>query len=537
MSISRQLLYTLCFAVLTLIGVGSFGLWQLSQSHGRFEYVMENTMPSFADLNQAKDGLTAIRVNNRTLFMATTPAELETAIGNIRSGLQKFDKALADYQAHNITNENDRQLLEADKAAMEVYRPIIEANIADLKAGQRDKALASMAKTKKQAAAIVSALDAHYKFNVEYTAQIAAENQSAYDMAKMLMIGIISLASVLVGILSYIIYQAISQGFAQLRHNLTHVSSTLDFRTRVDVKRHNEVGEANLAFNQLLDTLQTSFKALLGVANEVGTASDQLMETARQVSTASTAQSEAAANMAATMEEMTVSINHVAEQARATRAGAEQAQHLVDNGAGTIHQTIQDIHQISSVVKESVQSIQQLEADSNQVGSVIGTIGEIADQTNLLALNAAIEAARAGEQGRGFAVVADEVRKLAERTSKATQEITSTIGAMMSKSRETTEQMGRAGDLVEQGVTRADEANTAIRHIGENANHAATSIGEISAAIQQQGVASNNIAAQVEQTAQMAEESSAAAKQTAASAAHLDTLVKRQMETLARFQV
>lgn len=201
MSISRQLLYTLCFAVLTLIGVGSFGLWQLSQSHGRFEYVMENTMPSFADLNQAKDGLTAIRVNNRTLFMATTPAELETAIGNIRSGLQKFDKALADYQAHNITNENDRQLLEADKAAMEVYRPIIEANIADLKAGQRDKALASMAKTKKQAAAIVSALDAHYKFNVEYTAQIAAENQSAYDMAKMLMIGIISLASVLVGIL------------------------------------------------------------------------------------------------------------------------------------------------------------------------------------------------------------------------------------------------------------------------------------------------------------------------------------------------
>ncbi|RBL66232.1 methyl-accepting chemotaxis protein, partial [Pseudomonas sp. MWU13-2625] len=166
-------------------------------------------------------------------------------------------------------------------------------------------------------------------------------------------------------------------------------------------------------------------------AHQVKRSSQELAQTANEVSMASGAQSEASANIAATIEQMTVSINHVADQSAQQSAGAKSAQTLVLDSSGIIEQTIHDIHQISQVVTVSASSIHEMEAHSGEVATVINVIRDIADQTNLLALNAAIEAARAGEQGRGFAVVADEVRKLAERTTKSTQEISSTIEAML----------------------------------------------------------------------------------------------------------
>jgi methyl-accepting chemotaxis protein len=537
MTISKKLLITLCLSMLALICVGMFGVWNLGQSQDRFQYVMTNTMPSLRCINKARSALTTIRVSIRAMLIETTQEAKEKNISAIDAANKKFDEAIADYQANDISNDQDRQLLEADKAAMVSYRTTVQSIIDADKAGQHDKAITMIRGAAQIAATMTNALDEHYKFNEDLATQFSAENQAAYASSLLLSFVSIGVALIIVGFLSAVIYRAIRDGFAQLSSNLTQVSHSLDFRIRAEVKSNDEVGHANRAFNQLLDKLQSSFKTLVEVANEVGSASKQLMETSKQVSTASAAQSEASANMAATVEEMTVSINHVAEQARATQAGAEAARTLVGNGSNTIRQTIDDIHQISAVVKESVESIRELEADSTQVGSVIGAIRDIADQTNLLALNAAIEAARAGEQGRGFAVVADEVRKLAERTAKATLEISSTISAMIDKSKTATEQMEKAGNLVDTGVSRADEANNAIAQIGDNVVKASSSISEISSAIQQQGVASNNIAMQVEQTAQMAEESSAAAGQTADSARHLDALVQRQTETLAAFRV
>ena len=168
---------------------------------------------------------------------------------------------------------------------------------------------------------------------------------------------------------------------------------------------------------------------------------------------------------------------------------------------------------------------------------VVNVISELADQTNLLALNAAIEAARAGEMGRGFAVVADEVRKLAERTTRATTDIATTIATMLLRAQQATVQMQSAEKRIEQGVSRADDADKAILRIGANTESAARLIREISSAIQQQSAASNAIAYQVEHTAQMSEESNAAAQQTAASAIRLDQLADHQIRTLTQYTV
>ena len=152
--------------------------------------------------------------------------------------------------------------------------------------------------------------------------------------------------------------------------------------------------------------------------------------TSSQVATASNEQSESASGMAATVEEMTVSINHVVDRAQETNRISSESGKLALSGEYVISQTVTDIQDIAQTVHDAAALIHSLEEHGQQISNVVMAIKEAADQTNLLALNAAIEAARAGKQGRGFSVVADKVRKLAKRTSASTQEIGSTIDTM-----------------------------------------------------------------------------------------------------------
>lgn len=169
--------------------------------------------------------------------------------------------------------------------------------------------------------------------------------------------------------------------------------------------------------------------------------------------------------------------------------------------------------------------------------TVVGLIQDVADQTNLLALNAAIEAARAGEQGRGFAVVADEVRKLAERTTKATQEIREVIAGMQDSAHATVNNMEHVVAQVETGVSLAQQASQSIQNIGQSAERTVLMVGDISKAIREQGVASTNIARQVESIAQMSEENCAIAQSIALAAQEMAQVSHTMQDTVRKFKV
>ena len=536
MTITKKLLLTLFIALLSVLAVGSYGVWQLERAEDRFQSVSADLLPGLATLSHARNALAAMRLGVRDVILADNPGVKLSAVNRVTQAYQDFDRAMLDYRTHNVIDDVDQQLLATDETAMRAFRQANDQTIA-LAMVNAQQGLASMRKGPQATVAAYQALEAHYQHSQQRVIELSAQNRSSYELARNLSFAGIALAFLLTGGLSAQLYRTIQGGLRQIRNNLTTVSHSLNFRARAEVGRLDEIGIANQAFNHLLEKLQSSFQSLHDVAREVDRSSKQVMATARQVSTASTIQSEASSAMAATMEQMTVSVNHVAQQAQTTQAGAVESQKLVSSGAQVIHQTIQDIHEISAMVKHALTRIQQLEEDSRQVVAVIGVIREIADQTNLLALNASIEAARAGEYGRGFAVVADEVRKLAERTARSTQDISTTIQTMMTRATETTAQMISVEALVETGVNHANEANQAIYRIGDHAGRASDSIREIAAAIQQQGEASNNIAIQVEKTARMSEESRNGATETAESATYLDVLVKRQMATLALFQV
>jgi methyl-accepting chemotaxis protein len=536
MLITKRVMITLSVCLAALLLVGGVGIRQLNLSQQRMDYISANTFPSIMVMVRMRDANSNMRLEMRKFMMAPDESERNRSRTALAAAKSAFDKGAEDYLANNISNDADRRLLDNDKAAMAGYWSILEKVKGESAAGRHDDALKLLSSQGGPAAiAVNKALDEHMAFNFQLANDLAVAGTASYNQSLWLLAGIIVAVFVVAGLMAAQLFHIIRSGLHGMQESMEQINKTRDFTLRLEVLRNDEIGQAATAYNQFIVSLHDSLLSIRTGAEGVARASGDMSEAAGQVSSASMMQSEASANMAATVEQMTVSINHVAERAQEARSLTQESGRLVQDGSRIIGDTIRDIREISSVVSASALRIRELEDYSGQVSSVINVIGEIADQTNLLALNAAIEAARAGEQGRGFAVVADEVRKLAERTSRSTQEISSTIETMVSRARQATEQMQSAEQLVETGVKRADEADQAIGRIGDTSSSAALMVTEISAAINQQGGASNTIASEVERIAQMSEESSAAAHSTAETASKLHSLAGEQIRILGQY--
>jgi methyl-accepting chemotaxis protein len=241
--------------------------------------------------------------------------------------------------------------------------------------------------------------------------------------------------------------------------------------------------------------------------------------------------------MAASIEEMTVSINHIADHAEQARQSSAQAGELAGQGASVLGQAVTEIQRINQAVEEASCTIVQLTDKTETISSIANVIHDIADQTNLLALNAAIEAARAGEQGRGFAVVADEVRKLAERTGTATQEISRMIADIHTSSTVSRENMEEAVVRVRAGVDLTEQGGNAVNRIHQGSSQVLSVVNDISCALREQSQTSNDIAMNVEKIAQVAAENAGIAHETAQATNQMHQMTDSLRKMVSRFQI
>jgi methyl-accepting chemotaxis protein len=297
---------------------------------------------------------------------------------------------------------------------------------------------------------------------------------------------------------------------------------------------NDEITHVSSMLNQLVKELHSIISQISNTSAQVASASSQLSSTAERIATGAEEVAAQSATVATAGEEMSATSGDIAQNCQMAAEGAQRASQTASAGASVVERTMAVMGLIAAKVQESAKTVESLGARSDQIGAIIGTIEDIADQTNLLALNAAIEAARAGEQGRGFAVVADEVRARAERTTRATKEIDEMIKAIQRETKGAVSAMEQGVQQVGSGTMEAAESGRALQEILQQINDVAMQVNQIATAAEEQTATtseiSNNmhqITEVVQQTSQGAQESASAAVQLNGNAEELQRLVQR----------
>ncbi|MFL6877713.1 methyl-accepting chemotaxis protein [Pseudomonas marginalis] len=339
------------------------------------------------------------------------------------------------------------------------------------------------------------------------------------------------------GLITSLVARNIVGALTTMRSTIVEVAQSNDFTLRAQVRGRDETSQTASAFNQLLDKLQLSLREVLNNADQLSQVADSAYNASRHVSASSTSQSEAATLIAAAVEQMSVSIGQVSESTQDALLRAQQAGETASQGSAIITRNTLEMDLIASTVSDTGVTIADLEQQSDKISLVMQVIRDVAEQTNLLALNAAIEAARAGEQGRGFAVVADEVRKLAGRTSVSSDEIAQVVTTIQASAREAMTRMLSVTDRVVAGRQLSDQVADRMQTIRVSASQVGDAIDLIASAIDQQNTATQDIARRVELVARMSEENSQSASQTSEISSQLNTLARSLQATAGQFRV
>ncbi len=544
---SKLFFLTVLTSAVTVI-VALFGMFGMTKMSGSMEVMYNKRTLALAQLGKIDRGIGALSAD---IFRAAqhdpgsainkihTGHTIERHLDSIEKWLKDIDETWALFAATYMDAEEKELAARFSEAYADyvknVIRPTLDSFYAnDFSYEVNERFIMGYTKYGRSVEKIISDL-------VEMNSVLAKESfdqaEEAYKSSRTKMLIAFSVGLLFSMFLAWKIIGSIVGPLTKLQTAMSEIECCGDFTQRVDVSGSGEVGQTGVSFNKLLDSLQKALREILEHTARLEAATSELTATAQQAAKNSEMTSETSSSMAASVEEMSVSVTHINENAQGTYEITQRTGELSQQGGEVIRQTVNEMRAMAEAVRKSSESITELGQQSEQISSIVQVIKDVADQTNLLALNAAIEAARAGEQGRGFAVVADEVRKLAERTTSATGEIGAKISAIQNSAHLAVGAMSNAAGRVESGVVLADRAGEAITNIQQGAQLVQTHVNGAISALSEQDVASRSIAQQVERVALAAEENSIAARKSSDAAENIGHLARAMRGVVTKFKV
>ena len=468
------------------------------------------------------------------------PTERAALIERLKVLKKEYDER----QTYWIATEFEPDLKQAmikttHQPAMRYYSVLFERFIPALQAGDdaaRASALADMDAAYQQHRAAVDDLVAKTNaFNTRVekeTADTIAEGQ--WGMLSIWLLALLAVSGFTVALARYLL--RVLGGDPRVAMEVVQAIASNDLHQPVKV----QMGDTQ-SLLAAMAAMQSHLKSVIGEVNaaaqELSSASQHLTDTSQQVSQSSSEQSEAVMSVAAAMEEVAIGIAHISDNAEGAHRLASESHDRSVSGIELAQSASLQMAELQGTVEASSSKISALQANSELIRSAAETIRNIADQTNLLALNAAIEAARAGEAGRGFAVVADEVRKLAENTARATGEIAQVIQAIHVDMNHAVETMGDGVNRVGEGVSVTRALGDSMQELASGADGVVSTVSEITMSLRQQTAAHEQVAANVETIARMSEANTGEVKRIASAAQTLAQLAQRLQGAISVFRL